>query len=100
VSLVSAHDILNELTRVEEKAVRYAAEVYFREAWEDLTLVAGDAAATLAHQHALVLFKPDGIAFGAASPTLELLAEEGFTAVVARPIDHPQRHPVSERCHD
>jgi len=52
--------------------------VYFRESWRDLEALAGNAAGRLAEEHALILFKPDGLAAGIVEPALAILAEQGF----------------------
>lgn len=61
-----------------EKVEAYAGEVFFRESWRDLEALAGDDAEQLANQHALILFKPDGLAAGAVEPALAILAEQEF----------------------
>lgn len=76
-----ARAALAGFTLVPGKAERYGDEVFFREAWRDIEAIAGDQAEEIAHAHALILFKPDGIAGRATQPALELLEEQGFVPV-------------------
>lgn len=78
---MSARAALADFTLVPGKAERYGDEVFFREAWRDIEAMAGEQAEEIAHVHALILFKPDGIAGRATQPALELLEEQGFIPV-------------------
>lgn len=74
-------EALSRLTALPEKAQRYLDEAFFRESWRDIAAAAGDQAQELVQRHALILFKPDGIAGRAVRPGLELLEERGFVPV-------------------
>jgi nucleoside diphosphate kinase len=83
---VGALDALEGMSLLGEKIDRYGAEVFFRESWLDLDAVVGEEAVELVRTHALVLFKPDGIAARAAMPALHHLAADGFTPVAAHAV--------------
>ncbi len=80
---VAAKEVLLRLSRVADKRARYCEEVLFREAWCELSELAGVEAIELLLAHALVLFKPDAFAAGAAGRALTALAEQEFTPVAA-----------------
>ena len=74
------------LTALPEKVFYYAADVYFREGWEDLVLCAGQKAAEIAARHTLVLIKPEAIVARRAERILEWLGSSGFHVVGAAPV--------------
>jgi nucleoside diphosphate kinase len=71
------------LSRSEDKLALYAADTYFRESWEDLSEVAGAAAADVAAELATITLKPDALAGRVLRPTFRWLASEGFSLVTA-----------------
>ncbi len=78
---MSGVDVLPELSVLAEKVRRYREEVFFREAWLDLEAVAGERLRQLLNTHALILFKPDGLAAAAVEPALEILRGLRFRPV-------------------
>lgn len=80
---VGAEEALLRLSRVADKRARYREEVLFREAWCELSELAGVETVELLLAHALVLFKPDAFAASAAGRALTALAEQEFTPVAA-----------------
>ncbi|HVK20208.1 MAG TPA: nucleoside-diphosphate kinase [Actinokineospora sp.] len=71
------------LSRLPEKIAAFAADPYFRDAWDDLSTVVGDGseiAALLADAAPLVL-RPDALVSGRARRVLESVYAAGFTPV-------------------
>jgi hypothetical protein len=75
------HSAHVDLSLLPEKTRRYRDEMFFREAWLDLSSAAGGEAPSLVSNHALILFKPDAFVGRAVVPALRHLAEQDFTAV-------------------
>lgn len=84
------------LTRDPAKRVLFGADAWFRDGWDDLTRVAGpEGAEALAHDHALVLLKPDAVARRLLAPTLDWLQLRGAEVVASAAVDL-DRHVMRE----
>lgn len=77
--------MLDDLTRLPEKARLYAEETWFRDAWAVLAEDV-DEPAVLAERHAILMIKPDAIAARAVTDVLASARESGFVPAAVRPI--------------
>jgi nucleoside diphosphate kinase len=80
-----------ELTRDPAKRLLFGADTYFQEGWDDLERIAGDNAVAVAHDHGLVLLKPDAVAQRVLRSALEWFLDRDATIVAALPITFDPR---------
>lgn len=71
------------LTRDPAKRLLFGADTYFQEGWDDLQRMAGPRAASVAHDHGLVLLKPDAVAQRALGRAIDWFVERDATIVDA-----------------
>ncbi|WP_431973605.1 nucleoside-diphosphate kinase [Micromonospora haikouensis] len=74
------------LTRTARKVELYRDEVYVREAWADLSEVAGEARQEVLFGSALLVVRPEGVRSGKLAPTVDFLSQRGFRIVATEPL--------------
>lgn len=74
------------LTENSDKASLYSVDTYFREGWEDVMAVAGDAAADLVSRHAMILIKPETLGSRKFDTVLEWLQKQCFSVIALTPL--------------
>ncbi|HEX8605061.1 MAG TPA: nucleoside-diphosphate kinase, partial [Pseudoduganella sp.] len=74
------------LTEIADKATLYAIDTCFREGWEDLVAMAGDAATGLAFGHSMMLVKPDALVSHRLDVVLDWLPRHDFEVVAGIPV--------------
>jgi len=80
-----------ELSRLPAKRDLYAVDTYFLESWEDFLTVAAEQSLPAPSRFASLTLKPDAVVGRTLEPTLEWLAEHGFSIVAAELVEF-ERH--------
>lgn len=83
-----------DLTASPDKAATYAQDIYFREAWEELTVMAASPEEML-RPVALLASKPDGVVGRRLQPMLEFVVARGFRVIGVAEF-HLDRHSMRE----
>jgi nucleoside diphosphate kinase len=86
------------LSRLPDKLALYETDAYFRDGFEDLTMVAGDSAEEFCHVHALLMLKPDAVVTRRLAPALRWVLANGFAITGATTVTM-NRHSIRALWH-